>query len=194
MIDMPIAGPGLEGQLLQRVVAQYGAPAYIRRAQQVQDALDRLMDRCRKQRDEWLPLVRLRLGLLKSLSADWDQLASWLAGQGQIEVLAHLHETLAPRLRVRVEPNTAPRVLRRALAELVESINRFNRRWVEYMDQLDLGEVNRLREGYNRYYLLEKECAVRSVRVAMQDFARLAPLTKADVAEMFPLLPVPQLR
>jgi hypothetical protein len=50
-----------------------------------------------------------------------------------------------------------------------------------------------MRDGYNRYYLLEKECALRSARVAREGFVRLAPLTLDDIRKMLPLLPVPTL-
>jgi hypothetical protein len=54
--------------------------------------------------------------------------------------------------------------------------------------------VNGLREGYNRYYLLEKECALRSPRLARQGFVRLPAVTVDDLAAQLPPLPVPQLR
>ena len=85
------------------------------------------------------------------------------------------------------------KALRQALTELTESIERFNGRWREFLTQVDLTAVNEARDGYNRYYLLEKECALRSPNLARQGFRRLAPLTPADVAELLPLLPVPQL-
>ena len=57
---------------------------------------------------------------------------------------------------------------------------------------MDLSAVNELRKGYNRYYVLEKECAVRSARIARQGFAPLPPLTTGDLVAQFPLLPVPR--
>ena len=59
---------------------------------------------------------------------------------------------------------------------------------------MDLGPVNEVREGYNRYYLLEKECALRSPLLARQGFVRLNPLTVDDLAALLPPLPVPQLK
>ena len=59
------------------------------------------------------------------------------------------------------------------------------------LEETDLTEVNALREGYNRYYLLEKECAVRSARLARQGFRRLEPVTLEELAALLPPLPVP---
>jgi hypothetical protein len=78
--------------------------------------------------------------------------------------------------------------------ELAESLERFNRRWLEFLRGVDVGPVNELRDGYNRYYLLEKECALRSPRLARQGFTRLEPLTVAELTALLPPLPVPQLR
>jgi hypothetical protein len=147
-----------------------------------------------KQRNEWLEMVRLRLGLVHGLAGNWDALRPLLADKGQLSALRDLHTELAPQLRAPVELTTSVWVLRQALTELQESIERFNRRWVAFVAQVDLAAINTAREGYNRYYLLEKECAVRSASVARQGFHRLEPLTGADVVALLPPLPVPRLR
>jgi hypothetical protein len=51
-----------------------------------------------------------------------------------------------------------------------------------------LGEVNRLRAGYNQYYVLEKECMVRSANIAREGFRPLPPATTADLLALFPLV------
>jgi hypothetical protein len=117
-----------------------------------------------------------------------------LAGDEEVGVLEALEEALQPRLRAPVEPARSARAVRRALRELVASLERFNRRWREFLPTVDLGRVNELREGYNRYYLLEKECALRSPALARQGFRPLPPLTLADLEALLPPLPVPQLR
>src|SRR5262249_6361771 len=110
-----------------------------------------------------------------------------------LEVLRRLHEELNPRLRATIVPTRSQRELRQALRELQASIERFNRRWHELLSKLDLTAVNKLREGYNRYYVLEKDGAIRSPAVARQGFKRLPPLTLADVTAVVPPLPVPRL-
>ena len=81
------------------------------------------------------------------------------------------------RLRMPVPSTRSLRVLRRALHELRASIIRFNERWNAFLPTVDLSELNAQREAYNRYYLLEKECALRSARLARQGFRRLEPLS-----------------
>jgi hypothetical protein len=193
MDEVPIVGRR-EESIFKEVLAHYDAPAYVRRARAVQDAFEDLLDRCRRQREEWLPLVRIRLGVLRALAGEWERLGLWLADDEQVRMLQTMHAELDPRLRLPVEPTSSARTLLRALRELGESIERFNRRWQAFLEQVDLSWVNQLRDGYNRYYLLEKECAVRSSRVAHQGFRKLAPLTMADLQALLPPLPVPQLR
>jgi hypothetical protein len=181
-------------EAVKRFLSQYDAPAYIRRARGVEAALEQLLDHCRRRRAEWLQIVRLRIALLHALAGEWNNLLSFLADEGQIDLLRYDLAALASPLRGPVEPTTSARVLRRALRELHESLQRFNQRWQDFLTSVDLTALNELREGYNRYYVLEKECAVRSARVARQGFAPLPPLTRDDLASYFPLLPVPLIR
>ncbi len=192
MDDVPIGGGG-EWREAKEVMAQYDAPAYVRRARQVQDAFDSLLARCRQQRAEWLAMVRLRVGILRARAGDWDALRVLLE-EDQIAALRALHDSLSPELRAPVEPTTSVRALRGALADLRESIERFNRRWEEFMATVDVEEVNQRREDYNRYYLLEKECALRSAVAARHGFRRLEPLTLGELHALFPPLPVPRLK
>jgi hypothetical protein len=192
--DVPILGRGDDHKLLKTFEAQFDAPAYVRRARQVEDAWESLVHRCRQQRDEWLGMARVRLGLLRGLAGDWAALRPWLANDDQLGVLRHLEALLQPRLRSPVERTSSARALRRALRDLVESLERFNQRWQAFLPGVDLTHVNELRDGYNRYYLLEKECAVRSARVARQGFRRLEPLTTEALASVLPALPVPRLK
>jgi hypothetical protein len=184
----PIVGRGDGSQEIKELLARFDTPAYVRRARQVQNAYDELVGRCRRKRAEWLAMVRLRLGTLKALAGDWDALRPHLAEE-QMLLLRSLHDDLDLQLRMPVDPTTSPRVLRRALGELRASIDRFNRRWEEFLGGIDVAPVNELRDGYNRYYVLEKECAVRSASAARHGFRRLEPLTQADFAALFPLLP-----
>jgi hypothetical protein len=191
--EILILGRDDDRHLFKQFAAHYGPPAYIRRAQQVEEALQQLLDRCRRPREEWLGLVRVRLGTLKLLAGDWALLRPLLADDGQVELLGELWTALDPRPRLPSEPPGAMGTLRRALGELVESLERFNRRWLAFLRDVDLSWVNELRDGYNRYYLLEKECALRSPRLARQGFTRLEPLTVAELAALLPPLPVPRL-
>jgi hypothetical protein len=191
--DIPIPSRD-DRQGFNQVLAQYDGPAYVRRARRVKGAYDALLGECRRQRDEWLTLVRIRLGTLRALAGNWPALAPHLADEEQTCLLEELHAALDPRLRVPVEPTTSARALRQALDELTESIERFNRRWVEYVRGLDLAALNAERADYNRYYVLEKECLVRSPHVARQGFRPLEPLSHDHLLTVLPPLPVPQPR
>jgi hypothetical protein len=184
--------PTPDGPELQQLQGMFDAPAYVRRGRRVQAAFEELLDRCRRQRHEWLGMVRTRPGLLRALAGEWEALARYLADADDLDGLRRLEQELTPQLRVPVEPTTSARALRGALRELCESMERFNGRWAAFLADLDLSTVNELREGYNRYYLLEKECASRSVRVARLGFHPLPPLTREEVAELLPPLAVPR--
>ncbi len=99
---------------------------------------------------------------------------------------------MQPRLAGPVDTSSSARVLKRAVHELVESLERFNLQWLEYVQAVDLTAINKVREGYNRHYLLEKECAVRSAHAARQGFQPLPPLTVDDLRILLPELPVPK--
>lgn len=183
-----------DGRLdMQRVVAFYDAPAYVRRARAVEGALEAILQRCGQQRAEWLELVKVRLGQLYALAGSWAPLRPWMADVAQLHLLERLHAELAPRLRCPVERTSSTRILRRALREVGESIERFNLRWQAYLAKVDLTEVNELRANYNRYYVFEKECAVHSARLAREGFAPLPPLTLDDLVTRWPPLEAPRL-
>jgi hypothetical protein len=177
-----------------QLLAQFGPPAYLRRARAVRDALEQLLQACRRKREEYLEMVRVRLGQLKALAGGWEALGPLLRDDEQLDVLRRLHEELAPALRVPVAATASRRAHRRALLELRESLERFNRRWREYLGKVDRRHVNELRDGYNRYYVLEKECLLRSPRLAREGFERLGPLTADELAALLPPLPVPALK
>lgn len=181
-------------EAFKRFLARFDAPAYIRRAREVQAAFDQLLEHCRRRRAEWLEIVRMRISVLHALAGDWGNLRPFLADDDQLDLLRYHLAALAAPLRAPVEPTISARALRRALRELHEGLARFNERWRAFLANVDLTAVNELRDGYNRYYVLEKECAVRSARIARQGFMPLEPLTIDDVSAQLPLLPVPRLR
>jgi hypothetical protein len=188
--DVIVPGLGSDRQALQQLIVQYGGPAFLKRARRVQNAFDDVLARCRKQRNELLGMVRSRLAALHGLAGDCEALRPYLADDAQVEALRRMHAELRPTPRAPVARTSSGRALRGALAELVESLERFNRRWLEELQKVDLGQVNALREGYNKYYVLEKECVVRSPRLARQGFQPLPPATHADLAALLPPLPV----
>jgi len=180
-------------QVIQLVLGNYDAPAFVRRARRVQEALDFLLTRCRQERDRRLTMPRLRLGLLGALAGNWYRLRPLLANDKQIEVLQDLEMELRPRLRVRVDRTLLERKLLGALQALRESLEYFNGRWLGYLDRIDLTPLNEAREGYNRYYLLEKECALGSPRLARQGYRSLPAFTLDELKSLLPVLPIPEI-
>jgi hypothetical protein len=189
--DVPL--PTGEAKEARQLLGQLGEPAFVRRGRLVQTTYEQLLARCRQQRNEWLDMVRLRLGQLRCLAGDWDALAPLLTPD-EITSLRALHDELQPALRLPPEPTTSRRRLRSALSELTESMERFNRRWQEYLGGVDLATVNQARADYNCFYVVEKECVVRSHTIARAGFRRLEPLTTQDLVEALPLLAIPPLR
>lgn len=185
--EIPLVARDESGRIVREFLALHGPPAYIRRARQVQEAFDQLLARCQARREEWLDPVRRRLGTLLALAGDPAVLAPYLGGE--IAVLTQLQALLAPSCPSWIDRTASPRKLRQALAELQASVARFNQRWLAFVREVDLGPVNALREGYNRYYVLEKECAVRSPRVARLGFRPLEPLRHEELLERLPPLP-----
>jgi hypothetical protein len=176
------------------VASLFDAPAYIRRGRGVEQALEYLVGCCQVVREEYLQMPRLLIGQLHALVAgDWPALAPLLADAAQPAVCAGLHATLAPKLRLPPGRTSSPRVLRNALRELVGSLERFNTRWAAYLERVDLTTVNELRVGYNRYYVLEKACALKSDLLARRGFQPLPPLDLTELQRHLPLLPVPRL-
>jgi hypothetical protein len=193
MDGQPIASHNDPDRIFQTALASYGAPAYVRRAHRVEAALTKLLNEGRKQRDEWAVMVGVHLVTLGGLAGTWDRLLPLLADVEQVDALDRLWEMLQPEVLVRIEPTTSERRLRRELEGLVREIEAFNRRWAEHLPTIDVTHVNRERDGFNRWYVLEKECAVRSMAVARQGFVTMAMMTRAELEERLPLLPVPRM-
>ncbi len=138
-------------------------------------------------------LIQHVLGHYDAPAFIWHRLRPWLLDEDQIVLLRELEIELAARLRIRIEPTSWERKLQRSLRALRESLATFNRRWLEFLPTIDLTSVNEARDGYNRYYLLEKECATRSPRLARQGFQRLELFTVQELTAMLPILPIPKL-
>jgi hypothetical protein len=191
MDELAIAGSD-DGRELRQLLSQYDAPAYVRRARAVEGAYEALLARCRRERAEMAAMVRVRLGQLFALAGSWTALRPLLEDDGQLSLLRQLYDDLQPNLRGAPAPTASTRALRRALFALCESMHRFNERWTGFLSTLDLNAVNAARDGYNRHYVLEKECALRSPRLARIGFWPLPALTPDDMAASFPNLSVPR--
>jgi hypothetical protein len=175
----------------RQVLIAHGGPAFLRRASEVNAAYEHLLDACRQQRKKWLAMVSLRLATLHARAGSWNVFGSLLEDDASLEALQNLYAELSPRLRCETLPTQSESILRKTLEDLIVSIENFNRRWLRHLRSIDFSHINKLREGYNRYYVLEKECAVRSGALARKGFQTLEMLQWEHLLAVLPLLPVP---
>jgi hypothetical protein len=169
-------------RLLMQLVGQYDAPAYVRRARAVEHAHEQILERCRRQRRDWLAGVRLHLKWMSQAAND---------GELDPTVFEVIQVLRCESEFTEREPMKSGRGMKSTVRQLRGSVIRFNRRWATFLDRFNLSELNRLRDGYNRYYLLEKECAVGALRLVHSTFRRLEPMTRDELQRLFPPLPMP---
>jgi hypothetical protein len=182
----PIASADPE---LNQLLGLFDVPAFVRRGQDLEYALARLHDRCRRQRHAMLDMVRLRLrqwaraasgptAWSTTFTAPIDPL--WLLCGAEPPEWAGADAAVPPRRRLAIA------------RDLVASINRFNRRWSHFLEELDLEPMNKRIDQYNRYYLLEKECSLGSARLAARHYDPKPRLTHELLRAEYPVLPVPE--
>ena len=87
----------------------------------------------------------------------------------------------------------SPRQKRTVARDLVASIQRFNARWRQFLESLNLEPTNQVIEQYNKYYVFEKECVMGSARLAARHFKPVLSLTPKTLLQDYPLLLVPEL-
>jgi hypothetical protein len=173
---------------VKELLGLFDVPAFARRGQELEQSLLRLHARCRSARGSLLDMVRLRLRQWASAvtgPAAWD-----LVFVQSIEPLWGLAHDEPPRFGQ--SPATLSR--QRAIArDLIGSVLRFNRRWMHFLERLNLDPTNHMIDEYNRYYLLEKELALGSPRLAARQFSPVIKLATQALLDDHPCLPVPQL-
>jgi hypothetical protein len=179
-------------RMFQQIVAGFDAPAFLRRARRVEEAWNGLLDGCRQKREHLLEMPRLRLARFIRLIETRLPVPEEICPPADLSYLQDLHREWQPQLRSVVRPAKIAAEVAQALTELARSFERFNRRWMEFVNVLDLAHVNELRDGYNRFYVLEKECALFSARLAREGFVPLPPVELKDVLDVFPLLKIPR--
>jgi len=182
----PLGGIDAE---IKELLGLFDVPAFARRGQDLEYSLARLRLRSGRVRDGMLDMVRLRLRQWAAL-ADGPGADSFVF-HGSIAGLWPLAGAEPPRWATRT---ASLRKLRGVARDLIASIERFNRRWLDHLDGLDLTSINRQVDDYNRYYLLEKECSLGSARLAARHFVPKARVTLDELRDELPPLPVPALK
>lgn len=182
----PLGGVDAE---IKELLGLFDVPAFARRGQDVEQALIRLRSRSGRHRASILDMVRLRLRQWAG-SASGPEVDTAVFGSS-IAPLWPLAEADAPRWAARSASTWRLRAIAR---DLIASVERFNRRWAEHLEGLDLAPINRQVDDYNRYYLLEKECSLGSARLAARNFVPKTHVSLDDLRAELPSLPVPVLR
>lgn len=172
---------------IQTLLGLFDTPAYVKRGLTMQAAIARFEGQCQSRRNEWLEGVRMRL---RSWNAASDFKPAFVGSLGAriVERIRQMNEQLLAD-----EPATSswakPTSAAAAWKDLLESVERFNQRWSKFAEANDASQVNRLIDGYNRYYVIEKEFAIRSSTLAQRGFQPIALVTPAWILDRFPLLP-----
>ncbi|GAC1463050.1 MAG: hypothetical protein NVSMB9_00010 [Isosphaeraceae bacterium] len=169
---------------LNEMLSLFDSPAFVRRGQDVEYARRRLHQQLSRDRLEMLDMVRVRLRQWSAVATgldDWEGI--FIRPLDQLLVSAGAEPPVWA-----ARPGTPRRRLAVA-RDLVASAERFNRRWLQTLDGLNLDVVNRRIDLYNRYYLLEKECVLGSARLAARHFASEPLLTCDALLAIYPTLP-----
>jgi hypothetical protein len=173
---------------MNQLLGLFDAPAFVRRGQDLEYALGRLHVRCRRERAERLEMVRVRL-------RQWAAVASEPSG-GCLTFPGTFAALFAQSGSQPLDwggREGSPRRRRAVARDLIAAVSRFNRRWLQLVDELNLEPVNRLIDQYNRYYVLEKECSLGSAKLAARHFVPRARVSREALLMEYPLLPVPEL-
>jgi hypothetical protein len=174
---------------MRQLLGLFDVPAFARRGHELEHATKRLLDRCHAERVRRLEMVHLRL---RQWSAGVEGPESWRTTfRSSLDPLWQTADAPLPATWYRTP--ASPRRRRTIARDLIASVERFNRRWLDHLETLDLSTLNTLIDHYNRYYLLEKECVFRSARIAARNFTPRSHLTINDLLHHHPLLPVPAL-
>lgn len=175
-------------QEIKELMGLFDLPAFARRGQDLEYALRRVHTRCRDRREEFLEMVRVRLRQWSRVAAgpeDWRH-----AFAESIDPLWLLARSEPPAWSGRLAPG---RRLMSVARDLKSSVERFNDRWLRFLESLNLTPANTVIEQYNKYYVLEKECVMGSARLAARNFAPVSLLSPESLLGVYPALPTPLL-
>lgn len=172
--------------MAKRVLGLFDQPAYIRRALRVEDAIRAIEEKIDHERKLMLAPVRRALAVWQELLRQKPDAAKLLTDR-QAEAIAGVASMIdGPTSHGAIGVWTRPR---RVLGQLASAIDRLNERWVQYVEAVDVSLIEQRIDEYNRYYLLEKECAFRSPRAAARGFVHMPPFDRQRLLDRHPRLP-----
>lgn len=175
---------------VKELMGLFDAPAFARRGRDVEWAFQKTIVVCRNKRLELLEMVHCRLRMWAAATTgpgDWP-----LAFQEPIDSIWCISGAPEPIWKGSGTPSSKQVV--QLATSLLQSVDRFNSRWLAWVNQLQVDSINRQIDHYNKYYILEKECIVGSARLAARLFQPHPRIEPAWLLEQFPLLPVPKLK
>jgi hypothetical protein len=183
----PTLGGDIETEV-KELMGLFDLPAFARRGQDLEITVRRMHERCRAVRVQLLDMVQLRL---KQWSGAVTGPDAWPGiFTRSIEPLWSLANARPPQWAAVPAPLRRQQVI---AGDLVAAVVRFNRRWQQFLERLNLAPSNTVIDQYNRYYVLEKECVMGSARLAARHFQPVPLLTPATLQIDHPVLPVPEL-
>jgi hypothetical protein len=185
---------GSRGEFLKSLAELGEDPAFIQRAQRVDEVWSQLLQQCRSQRDVMLRWPSMHLNILAGrLKNNWSPLARYLADEGQVTYFEDLYKDWKRLLESRTVSANSWSSIRRILGNFVDSVDRFNGLWNKFLHDVNLEEINRLRRDYNKHYPVEKACAFDCEDINRLGFTPLDPVTSAELYAAFPPLAIPKL-
>lgn len=186
---LPFGGPSEDEKAL---LGLGDPPAFLRRGQSVADAENRVRRKCETAREEMLFAVKLRLRAWNRLVGDREFIRRSMSAEA-VSAIARLNESVfgADESTVSIEPTGWPVFAGRRWNAIVAAVEDFNRNWRRFIDAFQLDDLHRAIDGYNRYYVLEKECAVRSIHTARRGFTPRTKPKNDDLLDEFPPLIMP---
>ncbi len=173
---------------LNELIGLFDAPAFARRGHDLEYALKRLHLRLAREQSAMLDMVRLRLRQWAALASGPEDISGVFPSS-----IAPLYAMTGAESPVWAGVSGSARRRRAVARDLVASLERFNRRWLQFLNALTLDSVNRQIDHYNRYYVLEKECVIGSARLAARLFVPKVPLSRESLLVDYPTLTVPDL-
>ncbi|HAD57928.1 MAG TPA: hypothetical protein DCG12_01610 [Planctomycetaceae bacterium] len=182
MWSLPLSNDDL--QTFQHLVMSFDTPAYMRRARDMESEWNAVVSMCRRQQQTWQEVIRIKVAQF-FVRVNIATASEYFASES-LEALICLHEEWQTELKSRT---CGPVNSRRLAVDIRNSFERFNNRWRVWLPEVDLSQVNARRQAYNDFYVLEKECAVRSAQVARAGFEQAPMATADDLWGLFPELP-----
>jgi len=186
---------GSRAEFLKCLAEQGEVPAFLRRAQSVDEALVKLLEQCKSQRAVMLRWPWMHLCILADrLSHDWSLLGPYLADNRHVTCFEHLYVEWKVLLEAKAVSSNAWRSTPRILRDFVEAVQRFNKAWNKFLVDLNLEDINHLRRDFNTHYPVEKACAFASEDVERLGFTPLDPVTIEQLHAEFPPVALPALQ